>query len=452
MKKRYSTYIPILLICIDLLLINTALFFINDKEYLNLPFLGYINLYWIISSVITQLYKFQRHYNYFKLLSLLITHFFIFVLGFFSFFSIFREGEIVNNQTKVLVTLISCITLFRFLFLFALKKYRAQGNNFRKVVIIGHDKSAVKLAETFTKEKELGYEFLGYFSDKITSTTDQYLGDLKRYEDYILLHDVDEIYCSLTELKKKHIKKIKKFANRYNRVVKLIPNANELYNKNVVTEYYEDSLLVLKVKKMPFEFVENRIAKRVFDIIFSFFVCVFIISWLYPIIWIIIKLESKGPAIFKQKREGLNGNEFICYKFRSMHINSQADKISATKNDTRVTKFGSFLRRTSLDEVPQFFNVLLGDMSVVGPRPHMNEHSKQFDKEVLNYMKRKSVKPGITGLAQVSGYRGEIRKNSDIVNRVRFDVFYIENWSLNLDFKIILKTFLHMFKTEEKAY
>ena len=265
-------------------------------------------------------------------------------------------------------------------------------------------------------------------------------------------NSVDEIYCSLTSLSEDQIKEINKFAINKKIVLKLIPNSNDLYSKKQKTEYYDDGLLVLNVDKLPFEFAENFYIKRFFDIAFSLSICVFLLSWLAPILWILVKLESKGPLLFKQKREGINGKEFVCYKFRSMRINMLADKVHATKNDFRVTKIGAFLRKTSMDELPQFINVLLGDMSVVGPRPHLESLSLEYQKEVDDYLKRHIVKPGITGLAQVSGYRGEIKKTSDIKNRVRFDIFYIENWSFFLDIKIIIKTIFNVFKGEEKAY
>ncbi len=167
-------------------------------------------------------------------------------------------------------------------------------------------------------------------------------------------------------------------------------------------------------------------------------------SWLIPLLWIIVKIESKGPLFFKQEREGLNGHQFACYKFRSMKINKLSDKIHATKNDKRVTRIGSFLRKTSIDELPQFFNVLQGDMSIVGPRPHMSSLSFEYQKDIDNYIERHAVKPGITGLAQISGYRGEVKKQSDIKNRVRFDIFYIENWSFFLDIKIFLRTMVEV--------
>ena len=188
-----------------------------------------------------------------------------------------------------------------------------------------------------------------------------------------------------------------KFAIDKNIVLKLIPNSSELYSKNQSIEYYDDALMVLNVNKLPFEFTENFYIKRVFDVFFSVFVCITILSWVWPILWVLVKLESKGPLLFKQGREGINGEEFICYKFRSMKINEQSDKVHATKNDSRVTKMGAFLRKTSMDELPQFLNVLKGDMSIVGPRPHLESLSLEYQKDVDDYLKRHIVKPGITG-------------------------------------------------------
>jgi len=192
--------------------------------------------------------------------------------------------------------------------------------------------------------------------------------------------------------------------------------------------------------------------KRVFDIIFSSSVIIFILSWLTPLVAILIKLESKGPVFFKQARNGFNYKEFYCYKFRSMTPNSEANFYQATRGDQRITNIGKFIRKTSIDELPQFFNVLFGDMSVVGPRPHMVSHTDMYAKRIDKFMVRHFVKPGITGLAQISGYRGEVETDKDIIGRVKFDIFYIENWSLLLDLKIIFKTAINAVKGEEKAY
>lgn len=451
MKKRYSKYIRPLLLLFDILIINLVVYFIYDLEYLNRSFLLYINSFWVISSILSGFYKVYRHTSVYRLFTLLVTQLSIFMLGYFTYFGVFREGEVVHNQTNILVTISLGIIVFKFLSFYALKKYRSIGLNYRKTIVIGSDNTAKKLITVFKNKKELGYQFFGFFSDK-KNTSEDFKGNLEYAKQFVLENQIDEIYCSLTELKSKEIKEFTKFASIHNRTIKLIPNANELYNKNLGAEFYNGSMLVLNVKKLPFEVVENKIIKRVFDIFFSIFIIIFLMSWLYPLLWLLIRIDSNGPAIFKQYREGINGKEFLCYKFRSMKINDLADKIHATKNDARVTKIGAFLRKTSLDELPQFFNVLLGDMSVVGPRPHLESLSLEYQKDVEDYLKRHAVKPGITGLAQVSGYRGEIKKKSDIKNRVRLDIFYIENWSFLLDVKIVFLTIFSVFKGDDKAY
>ena len=396
-------------------------------------------------------YKVYRYTSIFKIISLLCKQFFIFTLGYFTYFAVFREGVVVHNQFIILSTILISISTVKFLWLILIKNYRSQGKNYRTTIVIGFDDSSKNIINIFKTKANLGYKYLGFFSNK-TNKNKEYLGKLENVFKYASENKVDEMYCSLTSLSKDQIVGINKFAINKKIVLKLIPNSNDLYSKKQKTEYYDDGLLVLNVDKLPFEFAENFYIKRIFDIFFSLFVCVFLLSWLALILWILVKLESKGPLLFKQKREGINGKEFVCYKFRSMKINMLADKVHATKNDFRVTKIGAFLRKTSMDELPQFINVLLGDMSVVGPRPHLESLSLEYQKEVDDYLKRHIVKPGITGLAQVSGYRGEIKKTSDIKNRVRFDIFYIENWSFFLDIKIIIKTIFNVFKGEEKAY
>ncbi|PQJ69083.1 exopolysaccharide biosynthesis polyprenyl glycosylphosphotransferase [Polaribacter butkevichii] len=451
MKKRYSYLIKPLQIILDIIIINLITYVIYDIEYFNIYFLSYITGFWLVTSYLFGFYKIYRYTSVLRVFTLLGKQFLIFTLGYFAYFGIFKEGSVVNNQFLILTSILSTITIFKFLFFFLLKKYRSLGKNFRTTVVLGFDDSAKKVIKIFQSKANLGYKYLGFFSDK-ESKYSNYLGKLNECFKYISENSVDEIYCSLSVLTKEQIKELNKFVIEKGIVLKLIPESNELYSKNQSAEYYDDTLLVLNVNKLPFEFAENFYIKRIFDIFFSLFVCLFVLSWLWPILWVLVKLESKGPVLFKQKREGINGEEFVCYKFRSMKINKLSDKIHATKNDARVTKMGAFLRKTSMDELPQFFNVLVGDMSVVGPRPHLESLSLEYQKDVDDYLKRHIVKPGITGLAQVSGYRGEIKRRTDIKNRVRLDIFYIENWSFFLDIKIILQTILNVFKGEEKAY
>lgn len=438
-------------ISIDILLINLIVYLVYDKQYFNVYFLSYISFFWLITSAVFNFYKLYRFTRILMVFKLLVKQFLVFIFGYFAYFGIFNEGDIVNNQLLILLTIITTVSVVKFSWVFLLKKYRSLGNNFRTTIVIGFDNSTKDIIKLFKSKSNFGYKYLGFFSNKIYKNN-EYLGGVDVVFDYAQKHVVDEIYCSLSSLNKKQIKKINKYAIDQQITLKLIPDSIELYSKNQSVEYYDNSLMILNVNKLPFDFAENFYFKRIFDILFSLLVCVFILSWLIPILWLLVKLESKGPLIFKQGREGIQGTEFICYKFRSMKINKLSDKIHATKNDVRVTKVGAFLRKTSMDELPQFLNVLLGDMSVVGPRPHLETLSLEYQKDVVDYLKRHIVKPGITGLAQVGGYRGEIKKKSDIKNRVRLDIFYIENWSFFLDIKIILQTVLNVFKGEEKAY
>ena len=451
MKKRYSHFIKPLQIVTDLFILNTITYVVYDKEYLNVFFLSFISFFWLVTSHFFAFYEVHRHTSVLSLLRLLVKQFLFFTLGYFAYFGIFKEGTIVNNQFLILILIIISISFIKLSWLFLLKKYRSFGNNFRTTIVIGFDDSTKNIIKIFKSKSNLGYKYLGFFSNKLHKKK-EYLGNLDAVFEYAIQNTVDEIYCSLTALSNEQIRKINKFALDKDIILKLIPDTSELYSKNRSIEYYGDSLMVLNVNKLPFDFTENFYLKRFFDILFSVFVCLFILSWLIPILWVLVKLESKGPLVFKQGREGINGKEFICYKFRSMRINKESNKIHATKNDIRVTKVGAFLRKTSMDELPQFLNVLLGDMSVVGPRPHLETLSLEYQKDVDDYLKRHIVKPGITGLAQVGGYRGEIKKKSDIKNRVRLDIFYIENWSFFLDIKIIIQTVLNVFKGEEKAY
>jgi len=448
-KYRYSFLITPLQLVIDCLSIFMILYFVSDQEFYNLIFITYILSFWTLSSILTDYYKVLRFTKFLRLLSLTFRHFFIFILGFFTFFGIYKEGFVVHNQFLILTSILLTTFSLKIIFYFSLKWYRNLGKNFRKVVVIGVDDSSKKIISLFNQNKTLGYKYLGYFTNKVN--TDK-LGTIEDSFQFILDNTVDEIYCSLKELNTTTIAKIRSFSNSNNIILKLIPDSNKLYSKNQNIEFYDDTLVVLNVKKLPFEFSENYIIKRFFDIIFSIIVCLFILTWLIPILWVFVKIESKGPLIFSQKREGLDGRKFICYKFRSMKLNTMSDKVHAVENDIRVTGIGSFIRKTSIDELPQFLNVIKGDMSVVGPRPHIPSLSSEYQKDVDDYFKRHAVKPGITGLAQVSGYRGEIKKRSDIKNRVRLDIFYIENWSFLLDIKIILMTVFNVFKGEENAY
>jgi putative colanic acid biosynthesis UDP-glucose lipid carrier transferase len=448
--KKYSHLIKPLIILLDVIVINLVLLYFSNDDFINFQFIFYITFSWLIISFYTKFYNVYRYTHILKLFSLIGSQFFVFLLAFFAYFSIFEEGNIINRQFVTVLTFVSALIFLKFFSFYLLKKYRSTGNNFRNVIVFGESKSAQNVANIFSKRQDLGYRFSGFFSDK-NSKSKKHLGSVKEGLKFVLDNKIDEIYCELSSLSQHQLKEVRGFANKNKIAVRLIPENKAIYSKGFILEHY-GTIPILKPKRLPFEKVETHLLKRFFDIIFSLLISFFLLSWLLPILWVFVKIDSKGDFFFKQIRDGVDGKQFYCYKIRSMKINKDSDVIHATKNDHRVTKFGALLRKTSLDELPQFFNVLKGDMSVVGPRPHMNIQTEKYLKEIDNYIIRNSVKPGITGLAQVSGFRGEVKRRSDIENRVRLDIFYIENWSFILDMKIILQTVFSVFKGQDKAY
>jgi len=269
--------------------------------------------------------------------------------------------------------------------------------------------------------------------------------------DYSLQHKIDEIYCSVSSLSNQTINDLIDFADNNLKTIKFIPDNKDLYAKQLTIDYY-GYLPILSLRRIPVDDPLNRLMKRSFDILMSSLVVVLLLSWLTPLLGLLIRIESKGPIFFKQKRNGLGYKEFYCYKFRSMRPNSTKANGWVKPNDARVTKIGKFIRKTSIDELPQFFNVFLGEMSVVGPRPHPVSHTEMFVGKIDKFMVRHLVKPGITGLAQISGFRGEVETDHDIINRVKYDIFYIENWSILLDIKIIIQTIFKAIEGDKKAY
>lgn len=351
------------------------------------------------------------------------------------------------------VVTIVIFSLWRVIVRATLKMYRRKGYNFKKIVIVGAGKNGMELYKVMKDDLSYGFNILGFFDDNLSlkSVLPNYLGMTNEVEDFVLANDVDEIYCTLPGTNDEKIVRLLNFAEKHMIRFYIVPEFYRNLKKSLVMEVLE-SIPLMTVRREPLQAAYNRALKRTFDILFSTIILVTIFPILYVVVGIMIKLSSPGPILFKQKRTGLYGQDFRCYKFRTMKVNAQADSLQAVKNDPRKTKVGDFLRRTNLDEFPQFINVLRGKMSVVGPRPHMLKHTEQYSALIDKYMVRHLVKPGVTGWAQVTGYRGETKTLEQMEGRVKRDVWYIENWSFFLDLKIIVVTVLNMFKGEKNAY
>ena len=350
------------------------------------------------------------------------------------------------------VALVS-FALWRVFVRLSLKLYRRKGYNFKRVVIVGAGKNGMELYQVMKDDLSYGFNICGFFDDNIAlkDALPNYLGNTNEVEDYVLKHEIDEIYCTLPGTNDGKIVRLLNFAEKHMIRFYIVPEFYRNVKKSMVMEMME-SIPLLTIRREPLQSMYNRCLKRAFDLLFSSVVLLTIYPILYVILGVLIKLSSPGPILFRQKRTGLYGRDFECYKFRTMRVNAEADTMQAVKDDPRKTRIGNFLRKSNLDEFPQFVNVFLGDMSVVGPRPHMLKHTEQYSALIDKYMVRHLVKPGVTGWAQVTGSRGETKTLEQMEGRVKRDVWYIENWTFFLDLKIIIVTVLNMFKGEKNAY
>jgi putative colanic acid biosynthesis UDP-glucose lipid carrier transferase len=465
-RGRYSWLLRPALIIFDITIINTLAYYmlnfneenlyffsvklLNNKYYL---FFAYSLILWLISSTLLSFYKVYRHTSLLNILSLLIKQFLVFGIITFAFIGAFRSIKVPAIETfRYLGLSFLAISFLKLLSFYLLKTYRAHLNgNTRNVIISGSGNTIEELKQLFIKNKNLGYNLKGIFSNSNSENVSGSISD--SFEFLEKDQNIDEIYCAIDELTEKEVFEYVKYADLHHCNIKFVPNTETLYTKRLRTDYYS-YIPVLSIREGELNNKVNQFIKRFFDVTFSLFILLFVFSWLSIILFILIKAESKGPLFYRHKRNGINYKEFYCYKYRSLTTTKEVKGTYVKQDDARLTNIGKFLRKTNLDELPQFINVLKGDMSVVGPRPHMlsytDDYSKKIDK--YNFIFRHHVKPGITGLAQIKGYRGEVEFDEDIINRVKYDIFYIENWSLLLDIKIVIQTFLNALKGEEKAY
>ncbi len=438
----------------DLFLLNLSLFL--SYSVLNLEIWGaeransvylfiFSNLTWLFLMVVANPYNVSRNWGLPKIIKSQLSFILIHLLVVASLIFLLRK--------KYHAEQIGLMYLLFVMFFFLLKLLVLYGSNFlagrtpqiKRFVIIGEANLAMEVRRYFRVHTELGYRFSAFFQKE----GDAY--PVEKIRAFCTANKIEEVYCCLPEMSHMELRRMIDFGMNALIKVRLISDHRSFEQRTLALEKY-DQIPVFDISTIPFDNAWNLRIKRAFDIGFAMLASVFILSWLIPFLGILIKSDSAGPIFFKQLRSGRGYKPFYCIKFRTMVVNQDADTKQATTNDPRVTRLGAFLRKTSLDEFPQFLNVLQGDMSVVGPRPHPIKLNEKFKPLINKYTIRHYVKPGVTGLAQVMGYRGETKLVRDMRNRITLDRFYIENWSFYFDVKIIFMTAVSVITGNEKAY
>ena len=463
MNKQFERYLKMTLIALDLIVLNVIYiivqFFLIKKiaskdlnEYFQ--YLIISNGLWLLLSFICRAYagKIILNFDYFTKRTVQVYLLWVITMLVYLFFT----RELTLSRLYISITLMGFsfgLFLNRFLYLGIKRYFKSRHYLLKKVIILGYNETAKKLARYF-EEDGISTQLLGFIEDKNNlHELSHYpiLSDISNALQISKENNVEEIFSTITPEQNNEIYTLMYEAEKEFIRFKIVPNLSTFINQSVHVDYFRD-LPILSLRSEPLDDVGNRLKKRILDVIVSFFVIVFILSWMIPLLGILIFIESRGPIFFTQKRTGKNNQPFNCIKFRSMQSNSDSELKQATKGDARITKIGKFIRKTSLDEFPQFLNVFKGEMSVVGPRPHMIKHTNDYSKAVDQYMIRQFLKPGITGWAQIHGLRGEITSPEQIKSRVNKDLWYLENWTLWLDIQIMFLTVYQLFKGDDNAF
>lgn len=462
MNARFSRLLQFYGISTDFLALNsvylTAKYLMRENiawesiEYVH--FWICLNTAWLIISWLNNLYSESKMASFEAFARTTMHIYFYWLVTVLIFLYFTRQMDL--SRIFIIVILVSfgiMLLANRFLFLVARTYMRQKHLLTRKVMIVGYNETAKKLTE-YLEDEDNFTEIVGYCEkeENVHELTHYpILANLDNVMQVSLQTGVDEIYSTIAPEHNFSVYQLMKQTEQACIRFRVIPDLSYFINRPFYVEFIKD-IPVLTFRREPLEDSSQRLKKRLFDIGVSLFVMVFILSWLLPILSLLIYLESPGPIFFVQLRSGRNNRAFRCLKFRSMKVNRDSDQRQATKNDDRITKVGRFIRKTSLDEFPQFINVLKGEMSIVGPRPHMLKHTDDYSRQLDEFMVRHFAKPGITGWAQVNGYRGETRVLEQMQGRLTHDIWYLENWSLWLDVKIMVLTVYNMFRGEKNAY
>ena len=452
-RIRYSRYFKTAIIILDIFIVASVFIFFfltkhsfeiaKAKTEQNVLALLLLTFFWILLSGRTKLYSIPRNLTYTLYVERIVTHIFLFLLGIVLFAKASDNIFLQYEMYWIAFTLFAILFSIKSLIFFSLKFFRAKGGNFRNVMFLGDNDSSFILKNIINNRKDYGYKLYDFQQNKT---------DINQLKDFWQENGIHTVFLPADHnLDKNFEKEIIEEAENNKVKVALIPSII----RNDFFEYdlgYIETQPILFPSKFPLSYYSNASIKRAFDVLFSLLTLIFIGTWLFPIIAILIKLDSKGSVFFIQKRYGFHDEVFNCIKFRTMVENKDCSTKTTSENDVRITKIGKFLRKTSLDEMPQFFNVLLGQMSVVGPRPHMLLIDDYYKEKIGRYAVRSLVKPGITGLAQVSGLRGDTGDmDVQMKKRILADSFYVKNWSLTLDLIIISKTIFLIIKGDKKA-
>ena len=467
-KQGFSHYFPLIIALIDVLALGLAVLLStitrfgkiqnqgSGGEYFD--FLALAPIIWFLIAGQNKLYTFARIDSIDKQIRKTV---YTLMLYFSCMFVVIVALDFDQISRLWLfyfsLYLIIIVILVRILFNRVLINYRKRGGNYRKIIVVGSDKISTTLYNYLERNIAFGYRVEGYFTpyaqyfkESLTGNMKN-LGNASQVLDYLKANTIDEVFWKVGQEEDPQLKEIIDYCENNLIRFKLIPYFGiPISGRQPNIDSYR-GIPVVTLRKEPLQLPFNRMVKRLFDFVFSLVVLALIVPLIFPWVALAIKLNSKGPIFFKQLRSGENNMQFWCYKFRTMAVNELSDKLQANKNDARITRVGKFLRKSNFDELPQFFNVLRGEMSVVGPRPHMLKHTKDYSKLVSKFLVRHFAKPGITGWAQVTGHRGETNEVSDMQKRVEADIWYVENWSFVLDIRIIFMTVRNMIVGDENA-
>jgi putative colanic acid biosynthesis UDP-glucose lipid carrier transferase len=435
----------------DILLLNLSIIaslYFGDRFYWltegsnNVYLLVYSNLAWLFLVMVSTPYRVTRGWAISKIVKNQLAFVFIHLLVLASLVFFFRQHYSIQQVSTIYALFIPLFFAFRVVALY-LRKVLTTELSVKNYVILGRNNLAYEVRRFYLVHADSGYRFKGFldFDNSERST--------ESIQNFCVQNDVQEIFCCVYE------------PSQMQTIIQF--GLNSLIKVRIITKPPGDQNTVIQLDPREQQYgidhstisldePRHQLVKRIFDIFFSSLFCLTVMWWLIPIVGLVIAIDSRGPIFFVQLRSGKGNRPFKCLKFRTMVVNTEANIRQASRDDKRITKLGHFLRKTSIDELPQFFNVLVGSMSVVGPRPHMLQHTDQYSKLIEQFMGRHYVKPGITGLAQCMGYRGETKDVADMENRVRMDRYYIENWTFWFDIKIIFLTVVSLIRGSDKAF